>query len=134
MGFVMTLLISGVGFIIFWILSVKKRGLQFGILRSMGLSKTNITKILLWDQIFVSGTAVLLGLIVGFVSSELYIPVLQVSAAAADQIPSMIITSLTSDYIRIVVSVLIIIVIGVIILSGILRRMNIGQTLKLGED
>lgn len=134
MGFVMTLLISGVGFIIFWILSVKKRGLQFGILRSMGLSKTNITKILLWDQIFVSGTAVLSGLIVGFVSSELYIPVLQVSAAAADQIPSMIITSLSSDYIRIVVSVLIIIVIGVIILSGILRRMNIGQTLKLGED
>lgn len=134
MGFVMTLLISGVGFIIFWILSVKKRGLQFGILRSMGLSKANITKILLWDQIFVSGTAVLLGLIVGFVSGKLYIPVLQVSAAAADQIPSMIITSLPSDYIRIIISVLVMIVIGVVILSGILRRMNVGQTLKLGED
>ena len=134
MGFVMTLVISAIGFIIFWILSVKKRSLQFGILRSMGLRQKGITAILSWDQFFVSGTSVLVGLAVGFITSKLYIPVLQISAAASDQIPQLLITSSSADYIRIVVSVLVMIIIGIMVLSGVTRRMYIGQTLKLGED
>lgn len=134
MGFCLTLIISAIGFIIFWILSVKGRSLQFGILRSMGMTKRKITVILFWDQMFVSGISVLIGLLVGFLTAKLYIPVLQISASAADQVPSLLIISQQSDYVRVALAVVVMIIAGIAVLSGVVGRMNINQTLKLGED
>ena len=59
LSFLVTMLITFVGFFIYWILAIKGRLLQFGILRSMGLSRLSVILVLLWEQILVSVTAIL---------------------------------------------------------------------------
>ncbi len=134
MGFVMTMIISAIGFLIFWILSIKGRLLQFGIIRSMGLSSKNLIRMLIWDQVFISFSAIIVGIGVGAIVSKLFVPILQVSADAADQVPPFRMMFELSDLFKILVVVLLIIVLGLVVLSTIIKKMNVNQTLKLGED
>ncbi len=134
MGFVMTMVISAIGFLIFWILSIRSRMLQFGIIRSMGLSAKKVISMLAWDQFFISFTAILVGTGIGSLVARLFVPILQVSADAADQVPPFKMMYDFSDYVKILAVVFVIIAIGLIVLSTIVKRMNVNQTLKLGED
>lgn len=134
MGFVMTMIISAIGFLIFWILSIKSRLLQFGIIRSMGLSSKKLIGMLVWDQIFISLSAILVGTGIGNIVAKLFVPVLQVSADAADQVPPFQMAVDYSDYLKIMIVVAFIIISGLIVLSTIIKKMNVNQTLKLGED
>lgn len=48
------MLITAVGFAIFWILSIRDKVLQFGILRAMGLSLKKLIGMLGIEQILIS--------------------------------------------------------------------------------
>lgn len=53
-AFIATMLITAVGFAIFWILSIRDKVLQFGILRAMGLSLKKLIGMLGIEQILIS--------------------------------------------------------------------------------
>ena len=63
-----------IGFLIYWILSIKSRTLQFGILRAMGMSFREIIAMILYEQILVSGVAIIIAVVIGSVASDLFVP------------------------------------------------------------
>ena len=133
-GFIVTLLICFTGFLIYWILSIRSRVLQFGIFRAMGMSMRSLIGLLINEQVFITFTAIGLGALVGEISSRLFVPLIQMSYSAADQaIPLMIVTE-AQDYRNLYSVVGTMIVICLIILAAYISKIKIAQALKLGED
>jgi len=133
-GFIVTLLICFTGFLIYWILSIRSRVLQFGIFRAMGMSMRSLLGLLVNEQFFITFTAIGLGALVGEISSRLFVPLIQMSYSAADQaIPLMIVTE-AQDYRNLYVVVGSMIFICLIVLGAYISKIKIAQALKLGED
>ena len=133
-GFVVVLLLCCVGFLIYWILSIRSRSLQFGIYRAMGMSMREILSILVCEQIFISGTAIATGAGVGFLTSALYMPLIQMAFASYDTVLPLQIVSYQSDIVRLFAVVGTMILVCMVILGWLISRMKITQALKLGED
>ena len=133
-GFIVVLLLCAVGFLIYWILSIQSRALQFGIYRAMGMSMREIITMLLGEQIFISATSIVTGVFVGLLTSRLYMPFIQMAYAAYDSALPLRVLSAPSDMIRIIVMVGLMIVVCMAVLGWLISRMKIAQVLKLGED
>ena len=76
MGFVATILITLIGFLLYWIMNMRKRKLQFGILRAMGLSRFKVIFMLTLEQLLTTGVAVLMGIFIGNLTTRLFMPLL----------------------------------------------------------
>jgi putative ABC transport system permease protein len=133
-GFIVTVLVCFTGFLIYWILSIKSRVLQFGIFRAMGMSLRNIVSLLINEQIFITLTAVAIGAVVGEVSSRLFVPLIQISFTASEQVIPLMITTETRDYMNLFGTIGFMVVICLVVLGVIISRIKIAQALKLGED
>jgi len=134
LDFLVTLVVCIIGFLIYWIMSIQKRVLQFGILRAMGLTLKKVLGMLLCEQILITGSSVLFGIILGNFVSEIFIPMLQLVYGSQEQLPPFKVIFHQSDYIRLYIFVGIMISIGFIVLGAIISRIKINQALKLGED
>ena len=133
-GFIVVLLICSVGFLIYWILSIKSRTLQFGIYRAMGMSLREIIAMLLCEQMFISGTAVATGTLVGFLTAKLYMPLIQMAYTAYDSVLSLDVVNSYGDIAQMLIVVGIVILVCMLILGWLISKMKIAQALKLGED
>lgn len=134
MCFLITMFIAAVGFIVFWVLSIKDRALKFGIFRAMGMSMRSVSLIMLCEQILVSGVAIVTGIIIGTVASKVFIPLLQVVNSSSQQVPPFLVVALKSDYVRVIGVTFAMLVTAVAFLYWLVRKINIHQVLKLGED
>lgn len=134
LGFVAAMIISTLGFLIYWILSIQSRVMYFGILRAMGLSKEKVIGIIGWEQVLVSGAAILTGFLIGELACDLFIPMLQIVYSAAEQVPPFRIITVAGDYVKIYAVVALMLLLGFGILWRIIARIRIDQALKMGED
>lgn len=134
MGFIVTLLLCAVGYMIYWIMSIKSREMLFGVLRACGMHKGEMFLILMYEQLFSGGFAILIGLGIGVLTSRIFVPILQTAYAAANQVlPMRLITNIT-DTLRLygVIGGVMIICLAVLIL--LVYKLNITKALKLGEE
>jgi len=134
LGFIITLCVTFIGFLIYWILSVKSRLLQFGILRSLGLKRSKVISALIWEQLLVSGSAAAAGLGVGILTSRLFVPTLQQIYPVSEQIPPFRASANISDLVILLGTIGTMLGVGLIILAVIIRQLKVDQILKLGED
>ncbi|MFY9567741.1 MAG: FtsX-like permease family protein [Acetivibrionales bacterium] len=134
LGFIASMLISLLGFLIYWIISIQNRTLQFGILRAMGMSLAKVIGMLACEQLLVSGAAIVLGVIVGGMTGDMFIPLLQIMYSAADQVPPFRIMAYGEDYIKVYIVIGIMITLGFMTLWRIISKIRIDQAVKLGED
>jgi putative ABC transport system permease protein len=132
--FIITLLVCATGFLIYWILSIKSRILQFGVFRAMGLSMRGILGILVHEQVLISGVAIALGAGIGELASRLFVPIIQIAYSASEQSIPLLIVADAADYGRLFFVVGLMIVICLAILGVLASRIKIAQALKLGED
>lgn len=133
-SFIVVLILCVAGFLIYWILSIKSRELLFGIFRAMGMSMGEILTMLVNEQIFISGLSIGMGALIGVVASNLYIPLIQLAYSASDQSIPLAILIQSSDMVRLFVIVGAVLLLCMIILGILIRRINISQALKLGEE
>ena len=133
-GFIVTLIICFTGFLIYWILSIRQRNLQFGIFRAMGMSMKSLIELLVNEQMFITLTAILLGALVGEITARLFVPLIQISYSAADQVIPLIIGTDLQDYANLYTVVGVMISICLIVLAIYVSKIKIAQALKLGED
>ena len=134
LGFLVSMVIAITGFIIYWILSLKARVLQFGIIRAMGLEKRKVSWMLVWEHLLISGTAIVLGIVIGRVASALFVPLIQLVYASAEQVPPFRIAIQSKDFLQIYLIGLFMIGIGIVLFRLIISRLNVHQALKLGEE
>lgn len=134
LGFLISLMISFIGFILYWILTIRSRTLQYGIYRAMGIPMSKLIGILISEQLLTSGFACLLGITVGGITSQLFVPLFKLSLNVQNMMPPFSVVSNASDEIKIYIFVLLMLVLGSAILIGFLRKIKIHQAIKLGED
>lgn len=134
MGFVVTLILCAVGYLIFWIMSIRERELMFGVLRATGLHKSEIIKMLINEQIFSGFFSVIAGIGIGKITSTLYVPILQQAYASEKQaLPMKLITNATDMY-RLYGVIAFVMIAVLMVLIAILSKMNVTKALKLGEE
>ncbi len=134
LGFVISMLISFLGFLVFWILSLSGRTLQFGVLRAMGIPFGQIIGMLVSEQLLTSGAAVLIGVLMGNVVSEMFVPLFELSFNPSEQVPPFEIVYNLGDYLQLYSMVGLMLTIGLLVLGYRLSRVKISQALKLGEE
>ena len=134
LGFIVIMAVCFIGFLIYWILSIKGRTLQFGILRAMGMSFREIIAMIIYEQILVSGVSIFLSIIIGGIASDLFVPLFQVLYNVTDQVPPFVVVSQRSDYIKLYCIVLVMLMVGFIVIARLIKAININKALKLGED
>jgi len=134
MSFIVTLLICFAGFMIYWVLSIRARVLQFGIYRAMGMGVKSIIGLLVNEQLLITLTAIAIGAIVGEIAARLYVPLIQMSYSAADQVIPLLVVTVTQDYVNLYFVIGIMVLVCLVTLGIYITRIKVTQALKLGED
>ena len=134
LGFSVAMLICIVGFAMYWVLTLRSRTLQFGVLRAIGMSSRRVLAMLMVEQILITGSAIVAGIVIGRVAALLFVPLLQVVYAAADQVPAFRVASERGDFLRIYAVAAALLVLGGVLFRTLLARLDIQQALKLGEE
>lgn len=132
--FIVVILICAIGFLIYWLTSIRSRELIFGIYRAMGMSMRELIAMLINEHLFGSVLPILFGAGVGIVASKLFVPLIEIAYSPTVQTLEVRTFSSNTDMIRIgvVVCVMLLVCIGAI--SVLLSKIKINQALKLGED
>jgi putative ABC transport system permease protein len=134
MSFIIVLLLCGIGYLIYWILSVKSRELLFGVLRAMGLGKGSVGLLLAIEQFFASILPVLFGAGVGMAASRLFVPLIQIAYSASDQVLPMELVWDGADIARLFGMIGLLLLVCFALLARQVLASGIAQALKLGED
>src|SRR5690606_24327628 len=131
-GFVVSSLVTVLGFILYTFLSMRSRLLQFGVLRAVGLSLGQLIALLGLEQVLSLGLGLGAGLALGLIATQIFLPCLRRSGDAG-VIPFAIVTD-PSDVARIFAVLGAMLVVAIAGLSMILVRMKLNQAIKLGEE
>lgn len=134
MSFMVALLLCGVGYLIYWIMSIRSRELLFGILRAMGMSRKEIFHILLNEQMFCGVMSILAGVGIGIAAAILYVPIIQNAYAATDQVLPLTLVWKVSDMSKLFGTIIAVLIVCIIVLLRIVSKSNITRALKLGEE
>lgn len=134
LGFVVIMLMTIIGFLIYWVISIRSRTLQFGVLRAMGVTFKEIIATLGYEQLLVSVASIAAGFVAGGLASDIFVPLFRTMYSAAEQVPPFTVRGDSGDYIKMYVIIAIMLAGGFAVLGGIIKRININKALKLGED
>ncbi|MCX7711010.1 MAG: ABC transporter permease [Clostridia bacterium] len=133
-NFMISSLICLIGFLIYWIISIKKRLLYFSVVRALGLKKKSIFRMLALEQALVTGTSIFFGIFLGVAASRIFVPFMQMVYGSAQKVPPFRVVSYAADMIKILFVLSVMVFSGLVILHKILMRMKIDQVIKLGEE
>ncbi|HUC93329.1 MAG TPA: ABC transporter permease, partial [Paenibacillus sp.] len=134
LGFIVSVLVSLSGYLLYWFFNLSGRIVQFGVLRAMGLSRKQLTGMLLLEQLFTGGLSIVLGLLIGRVTSILFLPFLQTSENIDNAVPPFRVVFEEQDMLQLYG------VIGFMLLTGAgllflhIRRLRVHQAVKMGEE
>ena len=132
--FIVVLVLCAIGFLIFWITSIRSRELIFGIYRAMGMSMGELIRMLINEHFFGSFLPILFGAGVGILASKLFIPLIQIAYSPKIQtIPSKIVMR-NADLAQIGIVIAAMLAVCIVVISVLLSKIKINQALKLGED
>lgn len=134
MSFITILLICAIGYVIYWMLSIRSRELLFGIFRAMGMTRNEVIQMLINEQIFTGLFGIGFGLVIGWLASRLYVPIIQIAYSASDRVLPLELITESSDVARLIIIIAIMFIACLAILINQVFRMKISSALKLGED
>ncbi|MEX2415003.1 MAG: FtsX-like permease family protein [Paenibacillaceae bacterium] len=134
LGFLISVLISFIGYILYWFFNLSSRVVQFGILRAMGLSRKQLSGMLLLEQGFTAGLSIVLGIGIGKLTSYIFLPFLQTADNVTTQVPPFRIVFDSKDTLQIYAVVLVMMAAGATMLFLHIRRLRVHQAVKLGEE
>ncbi len=133
-GFALVLLVCITGFLIFWILSIRGRILQIGILRAMGMGLRELLGMLLSEQVLISLTSALAGFGVGWGASELYAQLMQLSFSGEFSALPLQVSPAIGDCIAIGIAVVGMFIACMLVLRGLVQGVHLILAVNRGED
>jgi putative ABC transport system permease protein len=129
-GFLSAALFTVLGFTLYAVFSLRRRFIELGVLRAIGLSTPQLATYLAMEIALLLGAGLLGGTSLGVLASRLYIPFLQ--AQTARSLPFQIVIDWTQVYLVYALFGLIFLI-ALAALVGYVRRLRIFQAVKLGE-
>lgn len=134
LSFILSLVICSVGFLLYWIMTLKKRELLLGVYRAMGMRMGEVRKMILTEQLFASAGPVLAGGGIGAVTTLLFVRLLMVVYLPQKHNLAIEIYIYPTDLLKLLAVLLAVMLFCYLIIQKILRSMKIAKALRLGED
>ena len=132
-GFVSSALLTVLGFLLYALFSFRRRFIEMGMLRAIGLSIRQMTSLLAAELAFLVLLGIGVGTALGVFASRLFVPFLQIGASTQSQYPPFQIEIAWFSIIEIYVLFALLFMAALGTLSTLLVRMKIFQAIKLGE-
>jgi putative ABC transport system permease protein len=132
-GFIATGLMPGIGFVLYSYASLRRRFIQLGILQAIGLSVKQLVGYIVLEQFLLMSLAISIGAAVGLITSNLFVPFLQVNASRTAPVPpfEVLIGWAESGWLSLAFGlVLFLTILGTI---WYLAQMKVFQAVKMGE-
>jgi len=133
-GFIFTIALSMLAQIIYALLSFRQRFIQFGMIRAIGLSSAQLALSLSTELALITLVGVGGGLVSGLLTSQLFIPFLQVGFTAAELVPPYLVNIAWGDIIKAVAAIVITSLATNFGVIFFLSRIKVFEALKLGES
>jgi len=134
LGFIVSSLITVMGYLVYTYFSVRGRVVQFGALRAMGLSGYQLVALLALEQLFTLGAGLAAGAGLGALCSRLFIPFLRARASELRAYPPFLLVVDRTDVLYALAVLAVLFVLAVAGLAVILARMKVNRALTLGEE
>ncbi|MBW7453789.1 ABC transporter permease, partial [Paenibacillus sepulcri] len=134
LGFLVSIIVSLTGYVLYWFFNLSGRIVQFGVLRAMGLSRRQLTGMLLLEQIFTAGLSIGLGILIGKIASLLFLPFLQTSENVTNSVPPFRVVFDSKDTTQLYIVVGAMMLLGAALLLVHIRRLRVHQAVKMGEE
>ena len=132
-GFVSSALLTVLGFLLYALFSFRRRFIEMGMLRAIGLSIQQMTSLLAAELAFLVLLGIGVGTALGVFASRLFVPFLQIGASTQSQYPPFQIEIAWLSIAQIYVLFALLFIGALAVLSSLLVRMKIFQAIKLGE-
>jgi putative ABC transport system permease protein len=133
-GFAAAALMTVLGFLLYAFFSFRRRFIELGVLRALGLSVSQMTVLLASELAALILIGVAAGTLLGALASELFIPFLQVGAGPAARVPPFQVIIAWPTILRIYGLMGVLFVVTLLLLAALLLRMRIFQAVKMGES
>lgn len=132
-GFGAAAVLTALGFILYALSSFRRRAVELGVLRAVGLSTRHMTGFVAWELLFmlIVGSAAGTGL--GIWASRTFVPFLQVGGDLAARTPPFVIQIAWPAILRLyaLFAILFVVALGALVRS--LVKMKLFQAIKMGE-
>jgi putative ABC transport system permease protein len=132
-GFLAAALLTVIGFFMYALFSFRRRFIELGILRAVGLSQQQMLVFVACELGFLILAGLTLGTLLGTWVSQLFVPYLQIGTEASDLVPPYLVEIAWDSIYQIYVLFLLLFLVALSALGVLLRRMKIFQAVKLGE-
>lgn len=132
-GFLASALLTVLGFFLYALFSFRRRFIELGTLRAIGLSAGQMTTFLAWELAFVIFLGLAAGTVIGGLISSVYIPFLQVGGDAQSITPPFLVEIAWPAILRIYLLFVVMFLVALAVLAVLLMRMKVFQAIKLGE-
>ncbi len=132
-GFIASALLTVLGFLLYALFSFRRRFIEMGMLRAIGLSIQQMKSLLAAELAFLVLLGICAGTALGILASRLFIPFLQIGASAQSQYPPFQIEIAWLSIVEVYILFIALFVVALSVLSSLLVHMKIFQAIKLGE-
>jgi hypothetical protein len=134
LGYLLTTLISIIGFATHFTLSVRQRETSFGILRAMGLSPWQLYGSLALEQALIILTGLVLGAVLGAVLNQIILPGLPITLANQAPVPPFIPRSDWRPVGQVFATLAVVFTLTFGIATWALWRAKVHQALRIGQE
>ncbi len=132
-GFIASGILTILGFLLYTLFSFRRRFVELGTLRAIGLSRRQMTMFLAWELAFLIGVGMGVGTLLGTSMSTAFIPYLQVGTSPEALTPPYTVDIAWEAISRVYALFGLLFVTALVALVTSLLRMRIFQAIKLGE-
>jgi putative ABC transport system permease protein len=132
-GFLASAVLTVLGFLLYAFFSFRRRFIELGVLRAIGLSASQMTVFLAWELAFLLLVGAAAGTGLGAWVSKLFIPYLQSGTGLEAQFPPFVVAIDWMAIFRIYALFGLLFVAALAGLAALLMRIKIFQAIKLGE-
>ncbi|HCE17597.1 MAG TPA: hypothetical protein DEQ80_07035 [Anaerolinea thermolimosa] len=132
-GFIATGLMPGIGFVLYSYASLRRRFIQLGILQAVGMSVRQLIGYLALEQSLLMGLAIGSGALIGLVTSNLFVPFLQIGASPGKPIPPFEVLIGWSESAWLSLGFAVVLFLTMFGTIWYLARMKVFQAVKMGE-
>lgn len=134
LSFILSLIVCSVGFLLYWVMTLKQRELQFGIYRAMGMRMREVKAMLLNEQIFLSFLPLLAGAGIGIAATAMFVRLISIIYLPQKHNIGVNVYIYQSDMLELAGVLFVAVAVCYVVISRLLKSMKIAQALRLGED
>ena len=132
-GFIAAAILTVLGLLLYAVFSYRRRQVELGILRAIGLSTRKMTALIGWELVLLILSGVVLGTTLGIGVSRLFIPYLQIGTSTTALIPPFIVEIAWDAVSQVYVLLVLLFIMALVSLVLLGMRMKIFMAIKLGE-